>query len=129
MIALVALFVRHEARTAEPMLDLSVFRNPRFAGASLAVTAVYFCLFGTFFLLTQHLQLLLGYGPLAAGLRTVPFAAVLIVGGQPDAAASSAASGRGSRSSSGCSWSRCRSCCASRRPPTPATAAVLAFAR
>ena len=61
------------------MLDLDVFRNPRFAGASVAVTAVYFCLFGTIFLLTQHLQELLGYGALAAGIRTVPFAAVLIV--------------------------------------------------
>ena len=78
-IGVIALFVRHEAHTAEPMLDLSVFRNPRFAGASVAVTAVYFCLFGTIFLLTQHLQVLLGYGALAAGVRTVPFAAVLIV--------------------------------------------------
>jgi EmrB/QacA subfamily drug resistance transporter len=78
-IVVLALFVRHEAHTAEPMLDLGVFRNPRFAGASVAVTAVYFCLFGTIFLLTQHLQVLLGYGTLAAGIRTVPFAAVLIV--------------------------------------------------
>jgi EmrB/QacA subfamily drug resistance transporter len=78
-IAVIALFVRHEARAVAPMLDLNVFRNPRFAGASVAVTAVYFCLFGTIFLLTQHLQELLGYGALAAGIRTVPFAAVLIV--------------------------------------------------
>jgi EmrB/QacA subfamily drug resistance transporter len=75
---LLALFVGHERRTAEPMLDLDVFRNPRFAGASIAVTAVYFCLFGTIFLLTQHLQELLGYGTLAAGIRTVPFAVVLM---------------------------------------------------
>jgi hypothetical protein len=75
---LLALFVGHEQRTAEPMLDLAVFRNPRFAGASVAVTAVYFCLFGTIFLLTQHLQELLGYGTLAAGIRTVPFAIVLM---------------------------------------------------
>jgi EmrB/QacA subfamily drug resistance transporter len=72
-------FVAHERRTREPMLDLDVFRNPRFAGASFAVTAVYFCLFGTIFLLTQHLQELLGYGTLAAGIRTVPFAVVLMV--------------------------------------------------
>ena len=61
------------------MLDLDVFRNPRFSGASVAVTAVYFCLFGTIFLLTQHLQELLGYGALAAGIRTVPFAVVLMI--------------------------------------------------
>jgi hypothetical protein len=75
---LLALFVGHERRTADPMLDLDVFRNPRFAGASIAVTAVYFCLFGTIFLLTQQLQELLGYGTLAAGVRTVPFAIVLM---------------------------------------------------
>jgi EmrB/QacA subfamily drug resistance transporter len=78
-IAVIALFVWHETRTPAPMLDVSVFRNPRFAGASVAVTAVYFCLFGTIFLLTQHLQELLGYGTLAAGIRTVPFAITLMI--------------------------------------------------
>jgi EmrB/QacA subfamily drug resistance transporter len=78
-IAVIALFVLHELRTPAPMLDVGVFRNPRFAGASAAVTAVYFCLFGTIFLLTQHLQELLGYGTLAAGIRTVPFAITLMI--------------------------------------------------
>ena len=78
-IAVIVLFVVHESRTSAPMLDLSVFRNPRFAGASVAVTAVYFCLFGTIFLLTQHLQELMGYGTLAAGIRTVPFAITLMI--------------------------------------------------
>jgi EmrB/QacA subfamily drug resistance transporter len=78
-IAVIALFVLHEIRTPAPMLDVGVFRNPRFAGASVAVTAVYFCLFGTIFLLTQHLQELLGYGTLAAGIRTVPFAITLMI--------------------------------------------------
>jgi len=77
-LALLVAFVAHERRSDHPMLDLDVFRNPRFAGASLAVIAVYFCLFGTIFLLTQHLQELLGYGTLAAGIRTVPFAVVLM---------------------------------------------------
>jgi Na+/melibiose symporter-like transporter len=76
---ILALLVYHEARTRFPMLDLQVFGNPRFAGASIAVTAVYFCLFGTIFLLTQHLQELLGYDTLAAGIRTVPFAVTLLV--------------------------------------------------
>jgi EmrB/QacA subfamily drug resistance transporter len=78
-LALLALFVAHEARTPAPLLDVRVFRNPRFTGASVAVSAVYFCLFGTIFLVTQHLQVLLGYGTLAAGIRTVPFAVVLLV--------------------------------------------------
>jgi EmrB/QacA subfamily drug resistance transporter len=76
---LVALFVVHEARTPAPLLDVRVFRNPRFTGASAAVAAVYFCLFGTIFLVTQHLQVLLGYGTLAAGIRTVPFAVTLLI--------------------------------------------------
>ena len=77
--ALVALFVVHEARTPAPLLDVRVFANPRFTGASAAVAAVYFCLFGTIFLVTQHLQVLLGYGTLAAGIRTVPFAVTLVI--------------------------------------------------
>ena len=76
---LVILFVVHEATTAEPMLDVRVFRNPRFSGASAAVAACYFCLFGTIFLVTLHMQVVLGYGTLAAGVRTVPFALVLLV--------------------------------------------------
>jgi EmrB/QacA subfamily drug resistance transporter len=76
---LIAAFVAHELRSRSPMLDVRVFRNPRFTGASVAVSAVYFCLFGTIFLVTQHMQVLLGYGTLAAGIRTVPFAAVLMV--------------------------------------------------
>ncbi len=74
-----SVFVWYESRTTQPMLDLNVFRNPRFSGASIAVTAVYFCLFGTIFLLTLQLQELMGYGTLAAGIRTVPFAVVLII--------------------------------------------------
>ena len=67
-------FVVVELRRPHPMLDLRLFRNPRFSAASLAVTALYFCLFGTIFFQTQHLQFVLGYDPLGAGLRTLPFA-------------------------------------------------------
>ena len=77
--AVLGLFVVHELRTPSPLLDMHVFRNPRFTGASAAVAAIYFCLFGTIFLVTQHLQVLLDYGTLAAGIRTVPFALTLLV--------------------------------------------------
>jgi EmrB/QacA subfamily drug resistance transporter len=78
-VVLVGVFIAHEARTPVPLLDVRVFRNPRFTGASVAVAACYFALFGTIFLVTQHLQVLLGYGTLAAGIRTVPFALALMV--------------------------------------------------
>jgi EmrB/QacA subfamily drug resistance transporter len=74
-----ALFALVETHRRAPMLDLRLFRNPRFSAASLAVTALYFCLFGVIFFQTQHLQFVLGYDPLGAGVRTVPFAAVLLV--------------------------------------------------
>jgi EmrB/QacA subfamily drug resistance transporter len=74
-----ALFVLVELRRRHPMLDLRLFANPRFTAASLAMTALYFCLFGTIFFQTQHLQFILGYDPLGAGLRSLPFAVVLLV--------------------------------------------------
>jgi EmrB/QacA subfamily drug resistance transporter len=80
-VALVALAVFSvvELRRADPLLDLRLFRNPRFSSASLAIAVVYFCLFGTIFFLTQHLQFLLGYNALQAGERMLPFAIVFII--------------------------------------------------
>jgi predicted MFS family arabinose efflux permease len=75
-----AAFVLHELRTPAPMLDVRLFRNARFSGASASVSLVFFALMGTIFFLTQYLQLVLGYSPLEAGVRVSPIAAGLIVG-------------------------------------------------
>ena len=69
-----------EMRVKHPMLDISLFRNPRFSGASGAITLVSFALFGTIFSLTQYLQLVQGYATLDAGLRILPVALGLIIG-------------------------------------------------
>ncbi|HEV8571708.1 MAG TPA: MFS transporter, partial [Actinomycetota bacterium] len=61
-----------------PMLRMEFFRNPRFSAASGAITMVFFALFGTVFLLTQHLQFVLGYTPLQAGFRILPVAALIV---------------------------------------------------
>jgi MFS transporter, DHA2 family, integral membrane protein len=63
-----------ELRHPNPMLDLKFFRNPRFSAASAAISLNFFAMFGTFFLLTQYLQVVRGYSPLGAGLRTLPMA-------------------------------------------------------
>ena len=65
----------------EPMLDVRLFRNRRFSAASGAITLAFFALFGTMFFLTQYLQLVLGYGALESGVRLMPVAAGLILGG------------------------------------------------
>jgi EmrB/QacA subfamily drug resistance transporter len=67
-------FVACERRTREPMLDVSLFRNPRFAAASGSVTVSFFSLFGFIFLMTQYFQFLKGYGPLSAGVHLLPVA-------------------------------------------------------
>jgi EmrB/QacA subfamily drug resistance transporter len=75
------LFAAWELRTSTPMLDLRLFRNPSFSGASAAITLTFFALFGTIFLLTQFLQAVLGYSAFEAGLRTTPVALGLVLGG------------------------------------------------
>ena len=70
-------FVAWEMRVAEPMLNVRYFRNPNFAAACVAVTLVFFAMFGTIFFLTQYLQFVLGYTPLEAGQRMLPIGAVV----------------------------------------------------
>jgi EmrB/QacA subfamily drug resistance transporter len=76
---LIGVFVAWERRTPHPMLDVRLFRNPRFSAASGAISLSFFALFGSIFFLTQYLQLVLGYGALKAGLGVLPVAAAMVV--------------------------------------------------
>jgi EmrB/QacA subfamily drug resistance transporter len=67
-----------ERRVQHPMLPMELFGNPRFSAASGAIAMAFFALFGSVFLLTQHLQFVLGYTPLQAGVRILPVAALLV---------------------------------------------------
>ncbi len=73
--ALMLAFVLAERRTATPMLDVSLFRNPRFAAACAAVTVGFFTLFGFIFVITQYFQFIKRYSPLSAGVHLLPVAA------------------------------------------------------
>ena len=75
---LLGAFVGWERRTTHPMLHMGFFRDPRFSAGSLSVTLVFFALFGSIFVLTQHLQFVLGYSALAAGLRVTPIATLVV---------------------------------------------------
>jgi EmrB/QacA subfamily drug resistance transporter len=72
-------FARWELHIPEPMLDLRFFRNPQFAAAASSITLVFFVMFGMIFVLTQYLQLVLGYSPLGAGVRMLPWAVVYML--------------------------------------------------
>ncbi len=78
-LAALAAFVAWERRSASPMLDVRLFRDGRFSGASLAVTVGFFALAGFIFLITQYFQFLRGYGPVETGLRTLPVATAVAV--------------------------------------------------
>jgi EmrB/QacA subfamily drug resistance transporter len=78
-VALLAVFVSVERRVASPMLDVSLFRDPRFSAASGAVTVTFFALFGFIFLITQYFQFIRGYGPLSTGARILPVALSIAV--------------------------------------------------
>jgi EmrB/QacA subfamily drug resistance transporter len=78
-VALLAVFGVWEARSSHPMLPLHLFRNPRFTGAGVTITVLFFALSGAVFVNSQILQFVLGYSPLAAGVRALPSAAALAV--------------------------------------------------
>ncbi|MFI6209386.1 MFS transporter [Streptomyces sp. NPDC051041] len=71
-------FAYWETRFPYPMLDLHFFRNRRFTGAVAGAVLITFGMGGALFLLTQHLQFVLGYDALEAGLRTAPLALAVV---------------------------------------------------
>ncbi|MEU9340674.1 MFS transporter [Streptomyces sp. NPDC048278] len=73
-----SLFGYWESRIPYPMLDPHFFRDRRFTGAVAGAVLITFGMGGALFLLTQHLQLVLGYGALEAGLRTAPLALTVV---------------------------------------------------
>jgi EmrB/QacA subfamily drug resistance transporter len=72
-IVLLASFVIWEARSAEPMLPLRLFRSRSFTAANIVSMLMTFGMFGSIFLLAQFFQVVQHYSPLQAGLRTLPW--------------------------------------------------------
>ncbi|MFB6889299.1 MFS transporter [Kitasatospora sp. NPDC056327] len=78
---LLAAFLLLEARIAEPMLDLRLFRDGVLGGALLGGFAVSFGMFGALFFLPLLMQGVLGWSPTAAGLAGLPMTATIVVAG------------------------------------------------
>ncbi len=78
-IALFFLFIVHESRSDHPMLDVALFRNPRFTAASGSVAVSFFALQGFIFLVTQYFQFIKTFSPLGTGVRLLPVAGSVAV--------------------------------------------------
>jgi EmrB/QacA subfamily drug resistance transporter len=76
--ALVA-FVRHERRTAQPMLDLGVFASGTVRGAAIAQAGTSIAMAGVMFGLILHFQYAYGWSPVRAGLANLPLILTMIV--------------------------------------------------
>jgi len=76
---LVAGFVAWELRAPEPMLPMRLFRSRGFTMTNVASLLMFFGMFGSIFLLAQFLQVVQGYSPLQAGLRTLPWTAMPVL--------------------------------------------------
>jgi EmrB/QacA subfamily drug resistance transporter len=78
-LGLLSVFIAWELRSDHPMLEIRFFANRRFSAANVAVTFVFFAMFGSSFLITQLLQSVLGYSALKAGFAMLPIAIPLMI--------------------------------------------------
>ncbi|HSV57323.1 MAG TPA: MFS transporter [Variovorax sp.] len=79
-LAIGAVFLRQQRKLAQPFIDLRLFRRGMFS-AALAINVLgFFVAFGTFLLIAQYLQLVIGLSPLAAGLWSAPSGLAFVVG-------------------------------------------------
>jgi EmrB/QacA subfamily drug resistance transporter len=78
-VAFAVTFVLVELRMREPMLPMALFGTRPFAAGNAAMFFLWGSGLGGLFFVAQLLQNGLGYGPLGAGLRLMPWGAVTIV--------------------------------------------------
>jgi EmrB/QacA subfamily drug resistance transporter len=71
-------FVLWELRIRHPLLDPRLFRHRGFATGSASMLVLFLALFGTFLVILQYMQFLLGYTPLKAAVALLPMTIVMI---------------------------------------------------
>jgi EmrB/QacA subfamily drug resistance transporter len=76
---LMVVFVVIELRRRDPMLDIRLFGGAGFVGAQVAAFTLAASIFAAFLYLTLYLQNVLGYSPLATGLRFLPMSLIAFV--------------------------------------------------
>ncbi|MEV4314051.1 MFS transporter [Actinocrispum sp. NPDC049592] len=78
-LGLLLVFVFWQKAAPNPLLPLRFYRIRAFVASNLLSLAMFFGVFGSIFFLAQYLQGPLGFAPLAAGLRTLPWTAMPMV--------------------------------------------------
>jgi EmrB/QacA subfamily drug resistance transporter len=79
-VVLLAGFVWWELHTANPMLDVRLFRNRSFSVGSGTIVLQYFALYGLFFIFAQYLELSKQFGPLKTAVAQLPIGILMMVG-------------------------------------------------
>ena len=72
-------FVAVERASTHPLVPLGLFASRQFSAANGMTLLVYAALGALFFFLTLQLQTVLGYGPLPAGLATLPITLLMLL--------------------------------------------------
>ena len=67
-----------ERGRAQPLVPLTIFRDPQFVGANATTLTVYAAFGGALFLLVLELQEVLGYSALAAGAALLPITILML---------------------------------------------------
>src|SRR5581483_10566859 len=78
--ALGALFVRRQRHLADPLMDLSLFRLPAFSVSLATYLLGTLVTFGSYVVVVQHLQLVIGLSPLSTAFWILPWSVAYVVG-------------------------------------------------
>ena len=77
---LIGVFVIREQGAAEPLVDLTLFREAGFTVGTLLSTTVSFVMFGVLFAVPQYFQTILGTDAMGGGVRLLPLIGGMLAG-------------------------------------------------
>ncbi|MBO1307157.1 MFS transporter [Enterococcus sp. 669A] len=78
-VVFIGLFIRQEAKTASPIMPLSLFKNKERLGAYIARFTFLGAMLSLWFLTPQMMQNYLGYSPLTSGLAFFPLSITIFL--------------------------------------------------
>src|SRR5262245_56378349 len=74
-----ATFIFCELRSADPMMDLNLFRDPTYSVAIITIFTVMFAIYGMLLVITQYMQNVHGFSSMDAGLLLLPYSLSLMI--------------------------------------------------